>query len=190
MKKNQNNFFLFKISVLLLFIVLFSACNMSNNRNSVSGSGPDTMEERLKQLEDREEIRQLLMDYGKFLDQRDFEGFSQLFAESEGEWIGGMGHASSRQAIYNLMDEEIGHAPESSGPSNFHLFMNDTIELDGDRANATTKWVFMIQNDAGQPDPFYLGHYEDRLIRENGEWKFLKRVVYSDIPADNPESEL
>jgi hypothetical protein len=53
---------------------------------------------------------------------------------------------------------------------------------------AKTKWVFWIQNNSRQPQPFYLGHYDDTLIRENGHWKFLKRVVYGDIPLDDPLS--
>jgi hypothetical protein len=65
--------------------------------------------------------------------------------------------------------------------------MNDRIDLDGDRAAAKTKWVFVIQNADGRPAPFYLGHYDDTLVREAGEWKFLRRVAYTDIPADAPE---
>jgi len=30
-----------------------------------------------------------------------------------------------------------------------------------------------------------LGHYEDSLVHAQGRWKFLKRAVYSDIPADD-----
>jgi len=178
--------FFLTASTLILFILSITACNPVKDRNSATGFSLNALEERLNELEDREEIRQLLMKYGQFLDSRDFVSFSQLFAEKDGEWIGGMGRAKSRQGIYDFMIEKIGQNPAEPGPSNFHLFMNDTMELDGDHANATTKWVFMIQNDAGRPEPFYLGHYEDRFVRENGEWKFLKRVAYSDIPADNP----
>jgi hypothetical protein len=28
------------------------------------------------------------------------------------------------------------------------------------------------------------GRYVDKLVRENGEWKFLRRVLYRDLPAD------
>lgn len=145
------------------------------------------MENRLRQIEDRDEIRRLLMDYGRFLDQRDFASFSQLFAEEAGEWIGGMGKARGRQAIREFMDEKIGRNTGEPDASNFHLFMNDSIAVNGDRASALSKWVFVIQNQQGQPQPFYLGHYEDQLVREKGQWKFLKRVVYSDIPKDDPE---
>ena len=141
------------------------------------------IEARLRGLEDREEIRRLLSDYGRFLDQRNFAAFSQLFAEKEGEWIGGMGKAKGPQAIRKLMEDSIGI---KSDGSNFHLFTNEIIDITGDRAAANTKWIFVIRGDANRPQPVYLGHYEDLLIKENGKWKFLRRVAYSDIPADNP----
>jgi hypothetical protein len=146
-----------------------------------------SIESRLQRMEDREEIRHLLMEYGRYLDQRDFASFSQLFAEKEGEWIGGMGKAKGSQAIRKLMEEKIGR--DTGGKSispNYHLFTNEIIHVNGDEARATTKWMFMVHNESKQPAPFYLGHYEDTLVRERGHWKFLKRVVFGDIPVDNP----
>ena len=66
--------------------------------------------------------------------------------------------------------------------------MNEIITLNGNEARATTKWMFVVQNSSKQPQPFYLGHYEDTLVKENGRWKFLKRIVYGDIPPDDPLS--
>lgn len=144
----------------------------------------DSVESRLLQLEDREAILNLLRDYGRFLDQRDFESFSKLFAEKDGEWDGGMGKAKSPKEIRKLMEDTIGKNTGNSGAPNFHIFTNEIIQLNGDRANATTKWIFMVQGNEGRPQPFYLGHYEDTLLRENGRWKFLRRVVHTDIPGD------
>jgi hypothetical protein len=144
-----------------------------------------SIEARLKGLEDREEIRRLLSDYGRFLDQRNFVAFSQLFADQEGEWIGGMGKARGPQAIRKLMEDSIG---TKSDGSNFHLFTNEIIDVNGNRATANTKWIFVVRGDANRPQPVYLGHYEDSLIRANGQWKFLRRVAYSDIPPDNSPS--
>src|SRR3954465_2089771 len=39
---------------------------------------------------DKEEIQVVLLDYGRFLDSRDFTGYSSLFA-ADGEWAGGFG---------------------------------------------------------------------------------------------------
>jgi hypothetical protein len=140
-------------------------------------------------LEDREEIHQLLMDYGRFLDRRDFVAFSQLFAEKEGEWIGGLGEAKGAPAIRKLMEDTIGKDAKKGGAPNYHLFGNEIIQVDGDRAKALTKWIFVVRGDSGRPQPFYLGHYEDSMVRENGRWKFLRRAVYGDIPADNPPAQ-
>ena len=149
-----------------------------------------SVETRLQLLEDREEIRQLLMDYGRYLDKRDFASFSRLFAEKAGEWIGGMGQATGQQAIRKLMEETIGRDTSGKivGP-NYHVFTNDVIHVDGDKATASTKWIFVVQSDQKQPQPFFLGHYEDTFIREYGRWKFLRRVVYADIPTDDAVSQ-
>ena len=187
MRKNASKLLIFIGFISLLFITVFSACR-TGDRQQVSADTLDSMKSRLGCLEDREEIRRLLMNYGRFLDRRDFKSFSLLFAENDGEWIGGMGKAKGQQAIRLLMEETIGSNTREDAPGNFHLFMNDRIDLDGDSATASTKWVFVVQNAAGRPEPFYLGHYEDTLVRENGQWRFLRRVVYSDIPADNPEN--
>ena len=156
---------------------------------TVSQEKKDSVSDRLQKLEDREAIRQLLMNYGRYLDQRDFASFSGLFAEKEGEWIGGMGKAKSRDSIRKLMESTIGSNATGgiSGP-NCHVFTNEMIEVDGNQAKASTKWIFIVQNSAKQPQPFYIGHYDDVFIRESGQWRFLKRTVYGDIPPDDPLS--
>jgi hypothetical protein len=156
---------------------------------AVSAAKRNATEDRLQQLEDREAVRQLLTDYGRFLDQRDFTSFSQLFAEKEGEWDGGMGKAKGPQEIRKLMESTIGKNTEKTSAPNFHIFTNETIHVNGDRANATTKWIFMVQGEGGRPQPLYLGHYEDSMTREGGRWKFLRRVVHADIPSDEALSK-
>jgi hypothetical protein len=140
-------------------------------------------EERLQQLEDREEIRQLLINYGCCLDQRDFAACSHLFAERDGEWIGGMGKAKGSQAIRKLMEESI-RTNAALNNRSFHVFTNETIRLAGDRATATAKWIFVVKGESNHPQPLFMGHYEDDLVREKGNWKFLRRAVYADIPTD------
>ncbi len=146
-------------------------------------SGHETLETRLRRLEDREEIRQLLMDYGRFLDGRDFRAFSDLFAKTEGEWIGGLGRAKGSQAIYELMESTIGK--DTSIMRSCHLFTNEMINVKGDQATALTKWIFVVPGETNSPRMVFLGHYEDSMIRENGRWRFLRRVVHADIPADD-----
>ncbi|MCC6201518.1 MAG: nuclear transport factor 2 family protein, partial [Gammaproteobacteria bacterium] len=66
------------------------------------------------------------------------------------------------------------------------VFTNESITLDGDRARASTKWLFVTQSSDNRPTPVYLGHYDDSLVREADGWKFQRRVVYGDIPAQDP----
>ena len=48
-------------------------------------------------------------------------------------------------------------------------------------AARVTKWLYITAGDDNSPKPTYLGHYDDQFIRENGEWKFLRRESFSDI---------
>jgi hypothetical protein len=169
-----------------LFLILF-ALILSTIPGCITAADDtkgESLAARIQKLEDREEIRQLLKDYGRFLDQKDFASLSRLFAEKEGEWIGGMGKAKGSQAIRKLMEDAIGKITDKDAPPNYHLFTNDIIHVKGNQADATTKWMFVVQGEKGGPQPYYLGHYEDAFIRENGRWKFLKRVVYADLPTD------
>jgi len=150
-----------------------------------AGSVSD-IESRLRVLEDREAIRTLLVEYGRTLDARDFKGFSELFARGVGEWNGGMGVARGPEAIRKLMEHTIGNNTSGINSPNFHVFSNETINVNGDRATAVSKWAFVVQGNNNRPQWVYLGHYDDTLIREEGQWKYLQRKVTSDIPGEKP----
>ena len=136
---------------------------------------------RVRALEDRAEIEQLLMEYGRTLDARDFAAYSQLFA-SDGEWIGAQpfGALKGPAAIRARMEAKYNVAPGS-----FHLLTNAIISIQGERATALSKWDFVIPVD-GRPVIFAAGRYDDTLIREHGHWKFSKRVVAAAFTAARP----
>ena len=146
-------------------------------------TSPDlaSLEKRVQILEDREAIRALILAYGEAHDQRDYRTFSELFAE-QGEWVGGLGSARGPEAIFELMDRTIGHDPQPQGSGTYHLMTNDQIVIDGDRAQATTKWLYVTPGEDGAPRSVFLGHYDDQFVRENGRWKFLRREAPVDIP--------
>src|SRR5262245_50445992 len=135
---------------------------------------------RVQVLEDREEIRALILAYGQAHDHRDYRMFADLFA-TNGEWIGGFGTAVGPEAIFALMDKNIGHNPLPEGSGTFHVMTNDQIVIDGDHASSVTKWLYLTKGDDKSPKPTYLGHYIDEFVRENGHWKFLRRQSVSDI---------
>src|SRR5690606_7714837 len=106
-----------------------------------------SLESRLQVLEDKEAIRNLLLDYGRHLDNRNWEAFAELFAEDGGTWDGGMGVARGYEQIRNMMINSIGSdnvGTGGTGLSNLHLLGNETISVDGDSATAHSKWVFVM----------------------------------------------
>jgi len=135
---------------------------------------------RVQVLEDREDIRALILAYGTAHDHRDYRTFASLFAK-EGEWVGGLGSAKGPDAIFELMDRTIGHDPKPNGSGTYHVMTNDQIKIDGDRASATTKWIYLTAGADNAPRMVFLGHYDDQFVRENGEWKFLRREAPVDI---------
>jgi len=141
------------------------------------------LEARIATLEAREAIRELIYAYGRALDARDFVAFSALFHPERGTWDGGFGSATGRDAIFALMDESIGHAEEPVAARSHHVFTNIQISVEGAEATATTKWIFVVPSEAGEPRWMYLGHYDDRFVREDGRWYFLLRRASTDIPV-------
>lgn len=140
----------------------------------------EALAKRVQVLEDREAIRALILAYGAAHDHRDYKTFASLFA-TNGEWVGGLGSAKGPDAIFALMDKTIGHAPKPEGSGTYHLMTNDQIVIDGDRASAVTKWLYLVPGGDGSPRAMFLGHYDDQFIRENGTWKFLRREAPVDI---------
>src|SRR5687767_9777901 len=69
-----------------------------------------SVETRLRQLEDKEQIAQLLIDYGRHLDSRDLAAYAALFA-ADGEWVGGFGTVTGRANIRAFMEKSLGTGP-------------------------------------------------------------------------------
>ena len=146
----------------------------------------ESLARRVQVLEDKESIRALILAYGMAHDNRDYRKFADLFAREDGEWIGGFGSAKGRVEIFELMDQMIGHDPQANGAGTYHVMTNEQIEVDGDRASSLTKWTYYVPDEGGNPNAIYLGHYDDEFIREDGEWKFLKRETSGLIAAGPP----
>lgn len=159
-------------------LLLVSACGFAVVASA--GSRDMTVEQRLQKLEDVEAIRSLLIDYGRALDKRDFEAYGQLFAKN-GTWKGGMGSATSPEDIAKMVEAGFGRmSPEIYTDSN-HVMTSLDIEVDGDTAQAWSRWMWVIVDEDGKPRIERAGHYEDTLVREGGSWKFHERQAFTEI---------
>jgi len=138
-------------------------------------------EERLRRLEDRAEIRQLIQDYRRHLDARDLESYSQLFA-ADGEWLGGTGYGKGPAGIRDMLSKRLAGNPGPPGPTSWHLVTEPEIMLDGNSATGAVTWSLIQRGEGDTPVMRLLGHYEDSYVREKGRWRFQRRVAHTDIP--------
>jgi ketosteroid isomerase-like protein len=139
---------------------------------------------RVAELEAREEIRAAIVDYGRFLDAGDFDGYVGLFA-SDGEWVGGFGAFAGRDAIRGMLEQYMPQGPFDR-LSGLHLLSNERIEIEGETAHAVSKWFYITPNAEGRPGLVYAGRYDDAFVREGGRWLIKRRVAYGEIPFDDP----
>lgn len=141
---------------------------------------------RLDALEAREAIRALWAEYGRTLDARDFVAFSRLFARNA-EFGGGAAPVKGPAAIGAFLEKAIGtNYPDSKG-KNFHLYFNESIEVHGDRATAVSKGGYVMATpDNSKADFLLLAEYRDELVKEDGQWKFLRRQIIGQIPVPRP----
>ena len=138
-----------------------------------------SVEDRLQRLEDLEQIRQLFIDYGHYLDNGDFASYGKLFADEGEILLGPVGRAKGPAAIQALMDGNLAGRIGSS----YHLIANPIINLDGDRATTDVSWAVITCGPEGQSVLSMFGRHRDVLVRERGHWRFLRREGLIDIPS-------
>ena len=134
---------------------------------------------RVQRLEDIEEIHGVLLDYGRYLDSRDFAAYSRLFAK-DGEWVGGFGTVQGPAAIQAFMEKQI---PGPNRGNTLHILSNFKIDVKGDTATAWSRWTFVTPSADKKPAISQAGRYDDTFVRENGHWKFKRRTASNDIPV-------
>jgi uncharacterized protein (TIGR02246 family) len=149
-----------------------------------AGQPADSTGARLQALEAREAIRTLWAEYGRTLDARDFGAFSQLFAR-DAEFVGGPGSpARGPEAIGAFLEKAIGTKYPDTKGRNFHLYFNESIDIQGDRGTAISKGGFVMASaDNTKADFLLLATYRDEFVREDGRWKFKRRQVVGEIPV-------
>ena len=145
-----------------------------------------SLEERLRRLEDILAIQQLFIDYGLALDAGDFDRYAQLFAVQGTVNLGPIGRATGRSEIQALMVQTL----EGLVGSSFHIVSSPQINLHGDIATSQVMWTVIHRDKNGQPQVTMIGKHHDELIRENGEWKIQTRKGTVDIPSQYRAPEI
>jgi uncharacterized protein (TIGR02246 family) len=144
---------------------------------------PDALAARVKVLEDRDAIRALLVRYASTLDTRDFDGFEQLWA-NDAEFIGG-GANSARgpRAIRDLLQGLLKQNAAPTPGRDFHLVMNQTIDVTGDTATGYSRGTWVVTNAENRLQWSIIANYYDQFVREGGRWKFKRHQIGGTPPA-------
>ena len=144
--------------------------------------GP-TIEQRLQRVEDELAIRRVLVDYAARQDGRDYAGYAALFARN-GEWVNGKNVYKGREAIFKMLVDLYGTPPPGYiNSESYHITTNFQIDVNGNRATARSRHLLILRGPKGEPTPALAGRYEDELVREEGQWRILRRVDYPVMPT-------
>jgi len=175
------------VAVITISALLSAGCN--SPAPPVEGhDATAALAARVSVLEDREAIRELMFTYGKLLDAKDLAGYSKLFAR-DGVWEGGIGSATGPDEIYQMLDTVYRRAGANEFGNSYHIMSDIIISVDGDTATSWSHWTWIVEGQDGAPTGQRSGHYEDQLVREDGEWKFLHRLTVTELPTPEMDAE-
>ena len=122
-----------------LFLMWAIASSLTGAAAQTAKPSSDLLAARVQVLEARDAIRALLVSYARTLDERDFAGFEQLWAR-DAEFFGGAkntakGPAAIRDLLQGLLKVNAAPAPGRD----FHLVMNQAIDVTGDTATGFSR---------------------------------------------------
>jgi uncharacterized protein (TIGR02246 family) len=148
---------------------------------ALAQAGSTSLATRLQRVEDELAIQAVLVDYAAFLDGRDYARYAALFTP-DGEWTNSAGSHKGQAAIREMLERAMGPAG-SPNVANYHVITNPRVALNGDRATATSRYLFVMRGPDGQPTPSLAGVYRDDLVRQGGMWKIRRRVADDIMPT-------
>lgn len=136
---------------------------------------------------DRALIENLQARYLFAMDFRDPDSYAATFTE-DGVIDFGAGKVQGREAIHEMLARMRDFVPTESGegpPKGRHSITSMVINVDGDRATSVAYWFLMVNDNPErktQLDSF--GHYEDELVKIDGQWYFSLRKIYNEGVPD------
>lgn len=170
---------------LVVVLAVVAGCSP---RSEVPAESVSTLEARIQLIEDRQEILAVLVSYGRFLDEKDLVGYSNLFA-ADGVWEGGIGSAEGPEGIRQMLETVFGRVEPGQYGADYHIMSDFEITVNGDTATSWSRWTWIVEGDDGKPTAQRSGHYEDKLVRINGDWRFLHRLTVTELPTPEKDSE-
>jgi ketosteroid isomerase-like protein len=149
---------------------------------STLNSSPVSAQTAARYADERAQIEDLQARYLFALDFKDHDLYVTTFTP-DGVLDVGNGEIVGREAI---------KAAVANMPGGRHHIANVVLRIDGDRATGRSSWFHTGKNADGAMTIGGFGHYEDDLVKVDGEWLFAKRRIYNEgndawaAPPGNP----
>ena len=144
-------------------------------------AGRLSLEERLGRVEAELAVRRILFDYSVFLDTGDYDAYVSLFAP-DAEWSNADGDFKGQAAIRQMLTDTVGPGSPLD-LRGFHMNGNERVDVDGDRATAVSRYMFVMRGADDRPRTALAGMYHDEFVRLGDGWKISKRVAVEVIPT-------
>ncbi len=135
--------------------------------------------------EDRAAIEDLQARYLFAMDFHDPDLYVTMFTE-DGVLDVGSGEIRGRKAIKDV----VARMPNPKAPPaesglwqavGRHNISNIVIKIDGNKATGRAYWFHYSNDNATRSAVFVgFGHYDDELVKVNGQWLFSKRRIYNE----------
>ena len=137
--------------------------------------------------EDRAAIENLQARYLFAMDFGDSDLYVTTFTE-DGILDVGSGEIKGRKAIRDVIAKMPNSRTSENGlrpASGRHNISNIVLKVTGNKATGRAYWFHYSNNNPERRGVFDgYGHYEDELIKVNGQWMFTKRRIYNEGRAE------
>jgi hypothetical protein len=122
-------------------------------------------------------IAEVIARYNYAIDHNDYQGWANTFAP-EGVFHGVIG----RFVVHQELDKFIASVKQltATSPNLRHYVTNILPEINGNEARCTSFLLMTSTSKEGGSTIALAGEYEDRLVKRNGQWLFLERIVRPD----------
>jgi len=126
---------------------------------------------------DKAAIAELIARYNYAIDHEDYQGWANTFAP-DGVFHGIIG----KFAVHKELDKFIASVKNltATSPNLRHYVTNILPEINGNEARCTCFLLMTSTTKEGGSKIAAAGEYEDRLVKINGQWLFLERIVCVD----------
>jgi hypothetical protein len=142
-------------------------------------------QQALERLIAKDEIRELVLLYSRGCDRKDFELVRTLYTADATDSHDATFDGPADEYV-DVLARSLPHAPYSGHHVCNHLISVDVERGSGEGEVYAAAWHIIPDRKGGWIEDFMCVRYVDRYRKEEGRWRFAKRVVTYDMRTARP----